>query len=56
MVNEINEKISEKIKEIKDKSMKEFLDEVINLEFMHSSEAKWAFREEYEKKIKEALK
>ena len=49
---EINPKILKKVDQISDKKIKEFLKEVLSLEFVHQEERMWGFREEYEKIIK----
>lgn len=56
MIDEINPKIIEKIKKIKEEDIREFLKEIMHLEFQNIEEARWMFRESYDKSIKLHLK
>lgn len=56
MGEEINPKILEKIKKIKDEKIKDFLIDVIHLEFDNIEEGRWLYREEYDKKINTSFK
>ncbi|MFH1971022.1 MAG: hypothetical protein ABIJ05_01405 [Patescibacteria group bacterium] len=55
MDTEINQKIIGKIEKIKEKKIREFLKEIVCLEFQNSEEGRWPFREEYEKRINKFL-
>lgn len=55
MDDEINQKIIDKIEKLKDIKMKNFLKEIIFIEFGKRDEARWPFREEYDQKIKKYL-
>lgn len=56
MIDEINPKIIEKIKKIKEDDIREFLKEIMHLEFQNIEEGRWMFRESYDKSIKLHLK
>ena len=56
MADEINPKIIEKIKKIENKSISEFLKDIVHLEFQNLEEARWMFREAYDNSIKLHLK
>lgn len=55
MEDEINPRIIEKIEKIKNEDIRNFLNEIILLEFGRREEGRWPFREEYDKKIKNIM-
>lgn len=55
MEDEINPRIIEKIEELKNTKIRDFLKDIIFIEFGKRDEAKWPFRDEYDHKIKKFL-
>ena len=56
MTGNVNKKIIDKIKSDNiDQRMKDFLIDIIRLEFRHSEDSKWKYSKEYERLIKQHL-
>lgn len=56
MVENINKRIIEKIKsDDTDQTIKDFLIDILRLEFRHFEDSKWRYNKEYERLIKQYL-